>query len=206
MKNVNKFLDQNPTEVVVFIYQIDDDADRKVDLDAFYDKMLLVDGFIDKLYVHEEPDAAWPTLRRLTTPTFNKRVIMFHYNGPNCNTDPSACPAGLHQYYNYGSDNDWEHDDIASIENRYSSCTLKKNGINSKTFVGLNNFVSPPSRSSAKKLNAYSAVTDYVNDCTRRLGADINFLLVDFWSEGDLPRATQEHNAALARRRRRQLR
>jgi len=72
MENVNEFLDKNPTEVIVFIYQIDNDADRNVDLNFFYDKMLLVDGLVDKLYVHDGPDTAWPTLRQLTTPAFNK--------------------------------------------------------------------------------------------------------------------------------------
>ena len=127
---------------------------------------------------------------------------MFHYNGPDCNADPGACPDGLHLYYNYASDNDWEHSDPASIADRSTSCQLKKNGINSRAFVGLNNFVSPPRRSSAKEVNAYEAAKDYVDDCTRQLGEDINFVLVDFWSEGDLPRVTQEHNAKRALQRR----
>lgn len=198
MFNVNQFLDKNPTETIIFIYQVDDDVDQKVDLNQFYDQMLLVDGLVQKLYVHNGPDTAWPTLRQLTNPAFNKRIIMFHYNGPDCNADPAACPLGLHQYYNYASDNDWEHLNIESIENRLNSCELKKNGINSKTFVGLNNFVSPPTRAIAEKLNEYSAATSYVNTCAGLLETHINFLLVDFWSEGDLPRFTQDHNAARA--------
>lgn len=202
MENVNDFLDKHPTEIIVFIYQVDNDADQKVDLNAFYDKLLLVDGLVEKMYVHDGPQNPWPTLRQLTTPAFNKRIIMFHYNGPDCNIDPGACPDGLHLYFTYASDNDWEHSDTASIADRYNSCELKKNGINRRQFVGLNNFVSPPSRSSAKQLNAYSAAKDYVDDCTRRLGTDITFLLVDYWSEGDLPRVTQELNTARALQRR----
>jgi len=202
MQNVNEFLDKHPTETVVFIYQVDNEADRTVDLNAFYDKLLLVDGLVEKMYVHDGPDTPWPTLRELTTPAFNKRIIMFHYNGPDCNADPGACPDGLHLYYNYASDNDWEHSDPASIADRSTSCQLKKNGINSRAFVGLNNFVSPPRRSYAKEVNAYEAAKDYVDDCTRQLGEDINFVLVDFWSEGDLPRVTQEHNAKRALQRR----
>mmetsp|Transcript_25592 Transcript_25592/g.59981 ORF Transcript_25592/g.59981 Transcript_25592/m.59981 type:complete len:399 (-) Transcript_25592:290-1486(-) len=200
MRNVNEFLDRNPTETIVFIYQVDNDADQKVDLNAFYDRLLLVDGLIEKLYVHDGPQKSWPTLRQLTSPTFNKRIIMFHYNGPDCNIDPGACPDGLHLYYTYAMDNNWDHSGIDSIEDRSSSCELRKNGINRKQFVGLNNFVSPPSRSKAKQLNEYSSALDYVQDCTRQLGVDINFLLVDYWSEGDLPRVTQDHNAALVQR------
>ena len=72
MQNVNEFLDENPTEVIVFIYQVDSSVDQIVDLNQFYDKMLLVDGLVDKLYVHDSPDSTWPTLRQLTEPGFNK--------------------------------------------------------------------------------------------------------------------------------------
>lgn len=202
MQNVNAFLDEHPTEVITFIYQIDNDADQRVDLNQFYDKMLLVDGFVEKIYVHEGADAEWPTLRQLTEPMNNKRVIMFHYNGPNCNADPAACPDGLHLYYNYASDNNWEHMNVASIENRLNSCELRNNGINNNIFVGLNNFVSPPSQTSAQTLNDHSAATAFVDACTELLRTDINFVLVDFWEDGDLPKVTQEHNTALARQRR----
>jgi len=72
MFNVNQFLDKNPTETIIFIYQVDDEVDQKVDLNQFYDQMLLVDGLVEKLYVHNGPDTAWPTLRELTNPAFNK--------------------------------------------------------------------------------------------------------------------------------------
>ena len=78
-----------------------------------------------------------------------KRIIMFHYNGPNCNNDRPACPDGLHLYYNYASDNNWSHDNVASIQDRTNSCKLRSNGMNRNVFIGLNNFVSPPSQSSA---------------------------------------------------------
>mmetsp|Transcript_9450 Transcript_9450/g.28195 ORF Transcript_9450/g.28195 Transcript_9450/m.28195 type:complete len:403 (+) Transcript_9450:171-1379(+) len=202
MRSVNEFLDENPTEVIVFVYQVDNDAGQDVDLNQFYDQLLLVDGFLNKLYVHPGAGVPWPTLGQLTDPEFNKRVVMFHYGGPNCNLDPPACPDGLHLYYNYGSDNYWEHLNVASIENRLNSCELTINGINRKDFVGLNNFVSPPSQTSAEKVNAYSSAMDYVDTCTELLSTDINFLLVDFWSVGDVPRVTQDHNAFLIQRRR----
>jgi len=104
-------------------------------------------------------------------------------------------------YYQYAADNDWEHLNIGSIENRLNSCELKKNGINNYEFVGLNNFVSPPSRGTAEKLNSYSTATNYVDECSALINTDINFLLVDYWSEGDIPRVTQDHNAARALRR-----
>eukprot|EP00536_Pseudo-nitzschia_multiseries_P003643 jgi/Psemu1/302077/fgenesh1_kg.57_\ len=196
MKSVNQFLDENPTEVIVFIYQVDDDAGAEVDLNQFYDQLLLVDGLVEKMYVHPGAGIPWPTLGQLTDPDFNRRIVMFHYGGPNCNLDPLACPDGLHLYYNYAMDNYWEHLNVASVENRLNSCELTLNGFNKKDFVGLNNFVSPPSQSSAEKLNGYTHASDYIDTCGELLGTDINFVLVDFWSVGDLPQVTQEHNAA----------
>jgi len=202
MQNVNAFLDENPSEVIIFIYQVNNDVDQQVDLNAFYDKLTQVDGVIDKLYIHDDMDSPWPTLRDLTNPAVNKRIIMFHYNGPDCNLDPSACPDGLHLYYLYAQDNEWSNDNIASIQDTTTSCELKQNGINRNWFVGLNNFISPPSQSSAQVLNSYSAANDYVDTCSSVLGTDINFIISDFWSEGELPRFTQDHNTARALQRR----
>lgn len=72
MEFVNKFLDDNPTEVIVLIYQINSAVDQPVDLNAFYDILLLVDGFVDKMYVHPGVNTPWPTLRELTDPSVNK--------------------------------------------------------------------------------------------------------------------------------------
>lgn len=72
MQNVNSFLDSNPTEVIVFIYQVNSAVDQPVDLNAFYNQMTLVDGFLDKLYVHPGTNTSWPTLGELTDPTVNK--------------------------------------------------------------------------------------------------------------------------------------
>jgi hypothetical protein len=72
MMGVNEFLDANPSEVVVFIYQVNSDVDLEVDLNAFYEKLSLVDGFVDKIYVHDGPNSTWPTLGELTNPSVNK--------------------------------------------------------------------------------------------------------------------------------------
>lgn len=202
MQNVNDFLDRNPTEVIVFIFQVNNNVGDRVDLNQFYDQLLLVNGLVNKLYIHPGRGNAWPTLRELTDPAYNKRILMFHYNGPVCSKDPTACPDGLMQYYRYASENEWDNPNVASIQNRLTSCEIKNNGVNNTEWMGLNNFVTPPSQDSAKTLNEYSAATDYVRTCSALLETDINFLLVDFWSEGDLPRYTQDHNTALALQRR----
>jgi hypothetical protein len=81
MLGVNQFLDDNPTEVVVFIYQVNSNVDQEVNLQGFYDKMTLVDGFVDKIYVHDGPNSTWPTLGELTDPNVNKVRTMLDLSG-----------------------------------------------------------------------------------------------------------------------------
>lgn len=72
MQNVNDFLDRNPTEVIVFIFQVNNNVGDRVDLNQFYDQLLLVNGLVNKLYIHPGRGNAWPTLRELTDPAYNK--------------------------------------------------------------------------------------------------------------------------------------
>ena len=43
---LNEALNENPSEVIIFIYQVNNDVDQQVDLNLFYDKLLQVDGLI----------------------------------------------------------------------------------------------------------------------------------------------------------------
>lgn len=72
MTNINNFLNDNPTEVIVFIYQVNSAVDQPVDLNAFNSQLATIDGFLDKLYVHPGVDTPWPTLGELTDPSVNK--------------------------------------------------------------------------------------------------------------------------------------
>jgi hypothetical protein len=124
---------------------------------------------------------------------------MFHYNGPDCNQFPDECPSGLHWYYDYASENDWEHGTVSSITNTDTSCTLRSNsGGNKVDWIGLNNFVGPPSQDASQRLNSYDIARNYVDTCSATLGNDINFIIADFWGEGELTRVAQDYNRARA--------
>ena len=135
---------------------------------------------------------------------------MFHYNGPDCNENPEECPNKLNYYNNYASDNnDLLFSEPQSIEDRENSCAVQRqNSLNKKnTFVGLKNFITPSSLNEvgkinaitdAERLNEYYAIKDYVDSCSDIIGTDINFVLNDWWGEGELIRLTQDHNAARA--------
>ena len=128
---------------------------------------------------------------------------MFHYNGPDCKTE-GVCPDGLHYYYDYASDTDWDNDSVASIQDTANSCLLRSNGgANTDIFVGVNNFIIPPSEDASGTLNSYSEANNLIDTCSAVIGTDVNFIIADFWSDGDLPRVTQEHNLARASQRQR---
>ena len=72
MIHFKEFLDKNPTEVVVFIFEITDDVDQPVNMQDFYFLFVQIRGFIDMMYVHDGPGSPWPTLRELTDPAYEK--------------------------------------------------------------------------------------------------------------------------------------
>jgi len=137
---------------------------------------------------------------------------MFHYNGPDCNENPEECPNKLNYYNNYASDNNnLLFSEPQSIEDRENSCAVQRRNKavnkNKNTFVGLNNFVTPSNVNEvgkmnaindAERLNEYYAIKDYVDSCADIIGTDINFVLNDWWGEGELIRLTQDHNSARA--------
>jgi hypothetical protein len=134
---------------------------------------------------------------------------MFHYNGPQCNSDVT-CPAGLHYWFDYAMETEFSFDTVDDVLELPRACTITR-GSTRSAFFGVNNFVSPPRRRSAETINAYDFTKNRIANCSAlHSGLDVNVVYTDFWSEGDLPRVTQDHNRALAqakqRRRRRKLR
>jgi hypothetical protein len=63
--SINQFLDQNPTETLLLVLQIDSDVDQPVDLDELYSKFSGVEGLMEKIYVHESVTDPLPTLREM---------------------------------------------------------------------------------------------------------------------------------------------
>jgi hypothetical protein len=61
--NINTFMDENPTEVVVITIQMNSKVDQAVDLAELYAFMTAVPGFSEKFYEHPNLIDDWPTLR-----------------------------------------------------------------------------------------------------------------------------------------------
>ena len=132
---------------------------------------------------------------------------MFHYNGPQCD-ESGNCPGGLHNYWDYAVNTDWEFESLTEVRATSTSCTFSRTpGISGKTFFGVNSFVTPPDQSAARTVNSYDFAKLRMETCSDLNDfLDVNFIYADYWSEGELPRLTQKHNTALAAHRRRMIR
>lgn len=132
---------------------------------------------------------------------------MFHYNGPLCDQS-GQCPDGLHYYRDYAINTDWEFESLTEVRATSTSCKFSRTpGVASKHFFGVNSFVTPPDQSAARTVNSYDFAKLRMETCSDlNEYLDVNFIYADYWSEGDLPRLTQEHNTALAGRRSRMIR
>jgi hypothetical protein len=206
--NINEFLDNNPSEIIMVPLEINNNAGGPINLDFLYMAMAEVPGFLQKMYTHENSAAKWPTL--LKAVETNKRIFMFQSNGPDCDSTNSSgvvCPEGIHSYDEYALNTQWEFQKIKEIEDTSVSCRLAPGTSfsfrSSQTFFGVNNFVSPPSQGNSRVLNSMEFAKDRIDACSKQHNRDVNFIYADFWSEGDLPQLVQSHNLDLARKRER---
>mmetsp|Transcript_39892 Transcript_39892/g.96295 ORF Transcript_39892/g.96295 Transcript_39892/m.96295 type:complete len:408 (+) Transcript_39892:290-1513(+) len=206
MTNVNQFLDENPSEVVIFLFQINSDVDQTVSMLEFSNQIQQVSGgsFKDKIYEHPTPNATWPTLGQLRNPTDNRRAIMFYYNAPSC-AELGTCPPGFHYYPDFATETQFEYDDVAAWNNKEYACSLRWTPL-VPSFLGLNSFLTIPTEDSARTLNSYDNVKNHIDVCSASTGRDTNFYIADFWSVGDIPQVTQEHNLVQTSVRNRQRR
>lgn len=101
----------------------------------------------------------------------------------------------------------WSFKTVAELRATSTSCQFQYTPrIAGKTFFGVNSFVTPPDQNAARTANSYDFAKLRLETCSEtNENLDVNFIYADYWSEGDLPRLTQEHNAALASRRGRKL-
>mmetsp|Transcript_1241 Transcript_1241/g.1760 ORF Transcript_1241/g.1760 Transcript_1241/m.1760 type:complete len:386 (-) Transcript_1241:249-1406(-) len=200
--NIKKFVDDNPTEIVLLPLQIDDDAGDAVDLVDVHD-ILKSTGIASMLYQHPDAETPWPTLGELLeaeTP-----VVLFHYNGESQCREGEVCPNGFNYYFDFVTETNFQYDNVDDLLDYDTSCEPRRGAGNARDFYGINNFVMPnsfPSQSVAEEVNTASFLKDMITNCQSRFGLDVNLLFVDFWSVGGLIPVTQEHNEGLVERRR----
>ncbi len=202
-QNVNKFLNNNPTEFIVFNFEMSrgEDPPSQAELWAL---MNPIEGFRKKSYNH--PGGQWPTARELIAN--DKRIILFQHNGFYlCHTGNEAeCHPKIENYFDYVLENDWSYRDVQTISDSSKSCAGHRGQNGLQEFYSLNNFVTTllgPSKSSADIINEKDFLLKRLDDCKQVTGMDTNFVNIDFWQRGDTPEVAQIVNAERARRRKR---
>jgi len=223
--NIVKFLNANPTEIIVVIMQLEDGLFGElepVDLNTLFNTYLAkVNGLQDLLYVHRNIFDEWPTLRTLIY-ELDKRLVIFHHDGPTCDdffaapndgtSTTTTCPPGLNHYlYTYAIETDFDIKSIDEINTIESSCRITRGNPNGdslgKTFFVVNGFLTPPTPDTTEQtlLNEKEFIWKRVNDCKAYVsdndgGGDngVNFYYVDFWSKGDVLNAVQTYNTNIA--------
>lgn len=203
--NVDKFLDDNPTEFIIFNFEMSR-GDNPPKQSELWDLMKPIDGFKRKTYNHVGD--VWPTARELIE--LDKRIILFQHNGWYlCHEgDEVDCAPRIENFFEYAVENDWSYRDVQSISDSSTSCPGTRGLNGNKQFYSLNNFVTTligPSKSSADIINQKEYVLKRLDDCKKTTGYDANFVNIDFWQRGDVPEVAQIVNAERARRRKRYL-
>lgn len=88
MMGVKEFLLKNPTEIVIFFFEVKDDIGRPVNLRDFYFLMVQIMGFVSMIYKHSGVDDSWPTLRELTDPAVNQVCLILSETNIYAHTFP----------------------------------------------------------------------------------------------------------------------
>lgn len=191
-KNINTFLTDNPTEIIIVNFEMSVGSPTSSDL---WLAMASNDSFKKKVYNHV-PGTAWPTMQEMLTN--GKQLIAFQHNDDSCtSTTFVGCATRIEDYFAYVYENHWDFKDVDAIRDTANSCTVKRGGTSTQDFYSLNNFVTAtfgPSKSSADILNRKDFLNDHIGKCEDITGLEVNFINVDFWQRGDLPEIVQEIN------------
>jgi hypothetical protein len=230
--SISAWLDQNPTEFLMIVLEINSGVQQAVDLDVLYSKLSAVEGLVEKIYVHGSVTDPLPTLREMVDANKvrnmgleiqdvlltqkiasfshflsplniqSKRLMIFHYNGPTT-CAANDCPLGFHYWFEYAGETEYSFRSVSDVLSTIDSCEVTR-GSAQFPFFAINSFVTPPSRTDAIALNSLSFAKTRLETCSSlNDSADVNLIFADFWSEGDLAKLAQERNAALVSRRER---
>ena len=142
-------------------------------------------------------------------------MLVFHLNGPTCREGESSCPKGLHYYFEYFQESEFQFETVEEILDVENSCLVTRGaGTSTGVFFAVNNFVtaqgaaaflseSPP-EVVAQTVNARDFASERIQNCAAwiqegpyRGEGDVNVMFVDYWSVGDMIEVVQEHNREL---------
>ncbi len=197
--NINKFLESNPTEVVIINYEMSAGDPTPADI---WSVMESNNRFKQKIYNHDFQE--WPTLKELLDD--DKQLIVFEHNyNVDCGQGGVGCVPRIEPFFSYAVETKWDFEDVASLENTAVSCAEDRGDYGLKDFYAVNGFTTGtfgPSKSSANIVNSREFIENHIKECEKLTKHEVNFYNIDFWQRGHLLQITQEINLERGKKRR----
>jgi|EP00979_Chaetoceros_neogracilis_P017450 hypothetical protein len=133
--NINQFLTDNPTEVIVINFEMSSGDPTPAEI---WDVMKTNEGLRQKAYNHD--GGAWPTMSGLLAE--GKQLVVFEHNHPEDCVDPSkpGCVARIEPWFTYVVETEFDFNNVAAIESYSSSCAENRGVLGLKDFYAVNHF------------------------------------------------------------------
>ena len=198
---LNDWLAQHPTELVVIYLEINEAADESINLINVETILEAVPNqFVDKLYQHTTGED-WPLMQELLDN--GKQVILFYINGPNGN---GVHPPGIHYFFDVAMETEFSYATVDELRTDIQNgCPIDRGERSTREWLMMNDFVTEntpfgqvaPSQNAAEEINTIEFLQDLLTECESVHDKQVNIIAVDFWKSGTLPELVQLHNSAL---------
>lgn len=200
---INDWIIANPNSVLLISLQINEEAGGAISLDMIQDLLQQVpNGWSDRLYDHWPISSEWPTFGELIEA--NQQVIFFYFQGPNGEGDHFP---GLNYWYDFVWATGWEWASLSELESTLlDNCPLTRGEMATGDFFLIESYVTEkalfglqflPSQTAAQQINTVEWMGNILDACLEIHGFSSAIVMVDFWSEGNLPTLMQQRNALL---------
>lgn len=191
-QNIVSFLNKNPSELVILNFEMSYGDPKPIQL---WRVMRKVNGFKKKSYVHNGGN--WPQVKNVLQA--GKQIISLKHNGNTChNTANTGCTRFIQEFFEYTVGTKYDFSNISEIQDIPNSCVGERGTQNRQDFYAINNFVTTtfpgPSEDDSIILNEDSFAKKRISDCEEYMNKNANFLAVDFWQRGDIPKIAKEIN------------
>jgi len=179
LNNVVSFLQENPTELIIIKFEL---FTGEPTVDEIWKIMKTIDGLEDRVYSHNGTDIKWPSVGSLLSQGI--QIVAFQENG--------VSTEHIYNYENYAMETVDDFIDVNSIQNHH--CNIASGKDNIRNFFALNHYVKGifgRDQVSAMEINQEEFLLKRISDCETETGFNVNFVFVDFWHYGNLPKVTQ---------------
>jgi Phosphatidylinositol-specific phospholipase C, X domain len=167
LSEIKKFMDENPREVIVIIFQngcTDEELIETMELT----------GLKDMAYIH---NGTWPTLQEMIDQ--NKRLVSM------LESSDGNLPQELLSAWEHTFDTPYTFTNTSDF-----NCNINRGGGGKKTFFLVNHWLSSavglPDRNRASSANNSDMLGSRVQQCSETQGRRVNFVGVDFYNLGQV--------------------